>query len=92
MNINIKTPVSAVNSNVKKKAKPVLNKAILNSTNSTAYNKFIKKDAYENNNLQFKIKQIKFFKEDEEKMANMSLNDKIAYKIKLKSENKYTIA
>ncbi len=48
-------------------------------------------DKNNNDNLQFKVKKIKFFKEDEEKMANMSLEEKIEYKLKLKSENRYTI-
>ena len=39
-------------------------------------------DKNNNDNLQFKVKKIKFFKEDEEK---------IEYKLKLKSENRYTI-
>ena len=91
MNINIEAPISALKkSNVTKKARPVLNKAILNSINQ---DQFIKSNIYKNNNLQFKIKPIKFFKEnDEEKMTNMPLDNKIAYKIKLKSENKYTFA
>lgn len=79
MNIKIEAPIYALKSNVKKKARPVLNKAILNSTNQ---DQFIKSDIYKNNNLQFKIKQINFFKEEEGKMTNMSLKDKIDYKIK----------
>ena len=47
--------------------------------------------AHNNDNLKFNIKKIKFFKEDEEKMAKMSIEDKINYKIKLKNENRYTI-
>ena len=44
-----------------------------------------------NDNLKFKTQKIKFFKEDEEKMASMTLEEQINYKIKLKSENRYTI-
>ena len=48
-------------------------------------------DKNNNDNLQFKVKKIKFFKEDEEKMANRSLEEKIEYKLNLNSENRYTI-
>lgn len=48
-------------------------------------------DENNNDNLQFKVKKIKFFQEDEEKMANMSEDEKIEYKLKLKAENRYTI-
>ena len=91
MNINIEAPISALKkSNVKKKARPVLNKAILNSINQ---DQFIKSNIYKNNNLQFKIKPIKFFKEnDDEKITNMTLGDKFNSKIKLKNENRYIIA
>lgn len=44
-----------------------------------------------NDNLKFNTQKIKFFKEDEEKMAKMSLQEQINYKIKLKNENRYTI-
>lgn len=77
MNIKIAVSIPALNKNVQKKARPVLDKAILNNTNQ---DEFINSDIYKNNNLQFKIKHIKFFKEDEEKMANMSLTDKIKLK------------
>lgn len=79
MNINIEAPISALKkSTLKKKARPVLNKAILNSTNQ---DQFIKSNIYKNNNLQFKIKPIKFFKEegDDEKIINMTLGDKIKF-------------
>ena len=91
MNINIEAPISALKkSNVKKKARPVLNKAILNSIDQ---DQFIKSNIYKNNNLQFKIKPIKFFKEnDDEKITNMTLVDKVNSKIKLKNENRYIIA
>lgn len=59
--------------------------------NSKLYRRKYKMDKNNNDNLQFKVQKIKFFKEDEEKMANMSLEEKIEYKLKLKSENRYTI-
>ena len=91
MNINIEAPISALKkSNVKKKARPVLNKAILNSINQ---DQFIISNIYNYNNLEFKIKPIKFFKEnDDEKITNMTLGDKFNSKIKLKNENRYIIA
>lgn len=79
-------------------AQNIQNKAQTNKIDSklkSAFNKdqFIRSGFEKNNdNLKFNIQKIKFFKEDEEKMAKMSLEDKINYKIKLKSENRYTLA
>ncbi len=67
----------------------IIDSKLTNNLNKDVYiNRYFDKN---NNNLQFQTKKIKFFKEDEEKMANMSLQDKINYKIKLKNENRYTI-
>lgn len=70
-----------------------VNKTVSKLTNNSKPNQFVN-DNFKNNNdnLKFNTQKIKFFKEDEEKMAKMSLQDKINYKIKLKSENKYTLA
>ena len=70
-----------------------VNKTVSKLTNNSKTNQFVN-DNFKNNNdnLKFNTQKIKFFKEDEEKMAKMSLQDKINYKIKLKSENKYTLA
>ena len=40
--------------------------------------------------LQFQTKKVKFYPEDIEKMKNMSLEEKVEYKAKLKAEHKYT--
>lgn len=48
------------------------------------------KQASNNDNLQFKTKKIKFSRADIERMKNMTVEEQIAYKRKLKSEGKYT--
>ncbi len=45
----------------------------------------------ENNNLKFKKEVLKFYPEDEEKMAKMPLYQRIAYRRKLKEQHKYII-
>lgn len=45
----------------------------------------------ENDNLKFKKEVLKFYPEDEEKMAKMNIQDRIEYRRKLKDENKYII-
>lgn len=42
-------------------------------------------------NLEFKVQKIHFFPEDVEKMKTMTIEERIEYKRKLKSEDRYTI-
>ena len=42
-------------------------------------------------NLEFKIQKIEFFPDDIEKMKNMDIDEQIAYKGKLKAEQRYTV-
>ncbi|MBQ8669214.1 hypothetical protein IJ472_05505 [bacterium] len=42
-----------------------------------------------NDNLEFVAKKVKFSAEDEEKMKSMTLEERIAYKRKLKAEQRY---
>jgi len=49
------------------------------------------KNYSENDNLVFKRQILKFYPEDEEKMAKMSVQDRIEYRRKLKEEGRYTI-
>lgn len=41
-------------------------------------------------NLEFRALKVKFYEEDIEKMKSMSLEERIEYKRKLKSEHRYT--
>lgn len=42
------------------------------------------------NHLQFKARKIKFYDEDLRRMENMSLEERVEFKSKLKAENRYT--
>ncbi len=42
-------------------------------------------------NLKFTVHPVKFYPEDEEKMKNMTIDERIEYKRKLKAENKYIV-
>lgn len=44
----------------------------------------------DNDNLVFEVKKVRFYSEDIEKMKTMTVEEQIAYKRKLKSEDKYT--
>ena len=94
MNISFGIPNYKISQNIKNNIPNKTQTKIIDSKLTNNLNKNVYIDRYfdkNNNNLQFQTKKIKFFKEDEEKMANMSLQDKINYKIKLKNENRYTI-
>lgn len=91
MNISFGTPNYKIPQNIQNKpqADKIESKLLNNKLNK---DKFVRSSfANNNDNLKFKTQKIKFFKEDEEKMANMTLEEQINYKIKLKSENRYTI-
>lgn len=95
MNISFGIPNYKISQNIQNNIPNKTQTKIIDSKLTNNLNKNVYIDRYfdkNNNNLQFQTKKIKFFKEDEEKMANMSLQDKINYKIKLKNENRYTIA
>ncbi len=94
MNISFGIPNYKISQNIQNNIPNKTQTKIIDSKLTNNLNKNVYIDRYfdkNNNNLQFQTKKIKFFKEDEEKMANMSLQDKINYKIKLKNENRYTI-
>ena len=94
MNISFGIPNYKISQNIHNNIPNKTQTKIIDSKLTNNLNKNVYIDRYfdkNNNNLQFETKKIKFFKEDEEKMANMSLQDKINYKIKLKNENRYTI-
>ncbi len=94
MNISFGIPNYKISQNIQNNIPNKTQTKIIDSKLTNNLNKNVYIDRYfdkNNNNLQFETKKIKFFKEDEEKMANMSLQDKINYKIKLKNENRYTI-
>ncbi len=94
MDISFGIPNYKISQNIQNNIPNKTQTKIIDSKLTNNLNKNVYIDRYfdkNNNNLQFQTKKIKFFKEDEEKMANMSLQDKINYKIKLKNENRYTI-
>ena len=94
MDISFGIPNYKISQNIQNNIPNKTQTKIIDSKLTNNLNKNVYIDRYfdkNNNNLQFETKKIKFFKEDEEKMANMSLQDKINYKIKLKNENRYTI-
>lgn len=52
--------------------------------------KFNNDNADNLNHLKFDAKKVKFYDEDIKKMESMNLEERVAYKAKLKAEKRYT--
>ena len=52
--------------------------------------KFNNDNADNLNHLKFDTKKVKFYDEDIKKMESMNLEERVAYKAKLKAEKRYT--
>ena len=90
--ISDNTPANIQKATLKKVCQPPV--ALANKVNKTIVDKFEKLlplEECEKSNLTFRKEILKFYPEDEEKMSNMGIYQKIAYRRKLKDENRYII-